>query len=57
MINMSDTRVRPSPAYCAGDCILIGSRIQGASESPGDHDYFRQVNYSSFSYRLHIELF
>lgn len=35
MIYMTDTAFQPSPPYCAGDCILIGSGTKGASEISG----------------------
>ena len=40
MIYLSATAVRVSPGHC---CMVIGSRLQGASEVRGDPDYFRQV--------------
>lgn len=44
MIYMSDMIIRPSPAYCASDCIFTGSRPWSARDG-GYPDYFRQVEH------------
>ena len=37
IVYMSDTRMtgRPSPAYCAGDCMFTASRLRKESEVAG----------------------